>query len=159
MSRQRGINLLAHLIERLEPDPYYFRGHQWRESAPFERQPVEFCCEFTHDDEALVADWGRSSFELRVPFRKSSLSGAVAELFIRGFGHIRGELIFVEGQVIFDGRNDAASVFAHIYFEEDASVNLVGGYELKGQRHLYSICGIFPHDPESGAKLQLVASG
>ena len=157
MTRLRDITILANLIERLEPEPYVFDGYCWLESTPNALQPLKFNCEFTHDGEALVADWNRGPFEIRIPFRKSSLHRAVAELFIQGFGHMRGQLSFVGSQVLYYGSAELATLFAHICFEESGVVNVVGTYELNGLRHLFSISGGIAPGPAAVANVQSIA--
>lgn len=157
MTRMRDITMLVDLIDRIEPDPYIFDGYYWRESTRNAQQSLKFTCEFTHDEEALVVDWNREPFELRIPFRKSYLHGAVAELFIKGFGHMRGHLSFVRGQVLFYVSAELATLFAHICFEQNGVVNVAGTYTLNGIHHLFSIRGGVDTGPATVANVQSIA--
>ncbi|HEY8097978.1 MAG TPA: hypothetical protein VIE65_18115 [Methylobacter sp.] len=141
MTGFRKIASIANVIEHLDPEPYSFNGHCWLESKPEARTSIEFECEFMYDAQALVADWPRSTYELRIPFQSCTFQGAIGELFIRGFGQVSGQIIFADGHVLFGGSNEIVKLFAHVCFEENNIVSLAGTYELNGNRHLFSIRG------------------
>lgn len=149
--------MFADLIEHLEPDPYSFGGHYWSEQQPDDRKRLEFNCEFTNDTQAVVATWEHADFELRVLFAGGATHRARAELFIRGFGQIKGDAAFADGNVLFVGRSDLATVFASAWFGEGNRISLTGTFESNGNRLLYSLVGGIDKGPASIANVQSIA--
>lgn len=149
--------MLADVIEHLEPDPYTFGGHYWSERAQEFQKPLQFRCEFTHDTQAIVADGPEGSFEMRIPFEGSPPRRPSVQLFIRGFGHTKGELTFSDGNALFVGRNEHATIFAHICFDERGAIAVVGTFESKGERILYSLNGSLDKGPASIANVRSLA--
>ena len=77
----------------LDAEPYSFGGHYWAELQPDDRKRLEFKCEFTNDSQAVVATWDHAAFELRILFAGGATDRARAELFIRGYGRINGDVV------------------------------------------------------------------
>lgn len=149
--------MFADLIEHLEPDPYSFGGHYWAELQPDDRKRLEFKCEFTNDSQAVVATWDHAAFELRVLFSGGATDRARAELFIRGFGQVNGNVVFADGNVLFIGRSDLATVFATASFSEGDRISLTGTFESAGKRLLYSLIGGIDAGPASIANVRSIA--
>ena len=157
MKRSEAIRNLADLIEHLEPDAYAFLGHYWPESQQDERKYLEFNCEFVNDTQAVVVSWEHSNFELRILFATGSPNSAPAHLFIRGLGYIKGEMVFVDRNVLFTARNDVASVFGHLTFD-GALITITGTFETKGERLVYVLNGSVSQGPLSLANVQSIGT-
>jgi len=71
---------------------------------------MEFDCEFTRDEAAVVADWPGRTFEFRVPYAGSTLEKASVQFFLPGYGHLNGYLRFADGEVLYLGSNDKVTV-------------------------------------------------
>lgn len=149
--------MFADLIERLDSEPYSFGGHYWAELQPDDRKRLEFKCEFTNDSQAVVATWDQAAFELRILFAGGATDRARAELFIRGFGQINGDVVFADGNVLFTGRSELATVFAAASFSEGNRLSLTGTFESAGKRLLYSLVGGIDAGPASIANVRSIA--
>jgi hypothetical protein len=149
--------MFADLIEHLEPDPYSFGGHYWTELQPGDRERLEFKCEFTNDTQAVLATWDHAAFELRVLFAGGATDRARAELFIRGFGRVNGDVVFADGNILFTGRSDLATVFASVWFGEGNRISLTGTFEANGERRVYSLVGGIDEGPASIANVKSIA--
>jgi hypothetical protein len=157
MTLFRGIGMLADLIEQLDPEPYSFSGHYWSEQTPEIQKRIEFKCEFTNDGQAVVVDWRESSFELRIPFGGGTPHSAVLQLFVRGYGHMRGQIHFVDGNVVLSCRNELATVFGHACFDERKIITVVGTFEQKEERCVYSLNGGMNQGSDSLANVRSIA--
>jgi hypothetical protein len=154
MTRFRVITQLADVIDHLEAGFYAFEGHYWLESAPELPKSLHFNCEFAYDEKALVADEPESLFEVRIPFLAIPPNRPSVELFIRGLGHTKGALSFTDGNALFVGTNEHATIFAHVCMDERGTITIVGTVESDGVRQLFSMNGSLGTTPASIAHVR-----